>query len=69
MAIQMRRGLLADLDKSKLVAGEIVVALDNNKDYIGVAKAPSNVVELASKDYVDDSFNPTVTGETLILKS
>ena len=69
MAIQMRRGLLADLDKSKLVAGEIVVALDNNKDYIGVAKAPSNVVELASKTYVDDSFNPTVTGETLILKS
>ena len=49
MAIQMRRGQYADLDKSKLVAGEIVVALDNDKDYVGVAKSANNVIELASK--------------------
>ena len=46
MAIQMKRGELAYLDKSRLSAGEMVVATD--EDYIGVAKAPSNVVQLAT---------------------
>lgn len=54
MAIQMRRGLAADLDKSKLVAGEIVVTLDS--DYIGVAKAPNNVAQLVTKDMLDNSI-------------
>lgn len=55
MAIQMRRGAKANLDTSKLVAGEIVVATDQNEDYIAVAKAPSNVVQLATKDMVDNA--------------
>lgn len=51
MAIQMRRGLRANLDTSKLVAGEIVVATD--EDFVGVAKAPSQLIELATKDDID----------------
>lgn len=50
MAIQMRRGLLANLDKSRLVAGEIVVATDSGTDYVGVAKAPNNVIDLATRN-------------------
>ena len=69
MAIQMRRGLVADLDKSKLVAGEIVVGLDSNKDYIGVAKAPSNVVQLATQDDVKNASTPVLRGETLVFGS
>ena len=61
MAIQMRRGLYADLDTSKLVAGEIVVATDSGRDYIGVAKAPSNVVQLATQDDLENVGTPTVT--------
>lgn len=48
MAIQMRRGLYADLDKSKLVAGEIVMSTDSG--YVGIAKAPSDVMQLATVD-------------------
>ena len=51
MAIQMRRGLRANLDTSKLVAGEIVVATD--EDFVGVAKAPSQVIQLATKEDID----------------
>lgn len=51
MAIQMRRGALANLDRSKLVAGEIVVATD--EDYVGVAKAPSQVLQLVTTDMLD----------------
>lgn len=65
MAIQMRRGQYADLDKSKLVAGEIVVALDNNKDYVGVAKAPSDVIELATKDDIAQTGRLVVEGTKL----
>lgn len=68
MAIQMRRGNLANLDKSKLVAGEIVVATDEN--YVGVAKAPSNVIELATKDdlhnIIVEEGGVTVVNETLV---
>lgn len=66
MAIQMRRGLKADLDTSKLVAGEIVVATDQNQDYVGIAKAPSDVVQLATKDMVDNAGIPTVSGKKLV---
>ena len=61
MAIQMRRGLYANLDASKLVAGEIVVATDSDRDYIGVAKAPSQLVKLATQDDLDNAVAPTVT--------
>lgn len=52
MAIQMRRGAYSDLDKSKLVAGEIVLAQDT--DYVGIAKEPDIVLELAKKDDLDN---------------
>ncbi len=57
MAIQVRRGNLADLDTSKLVQGEPFVTLDkdsNNEYYVGVAIAPSNVVRLATQDELVD---------------
>ena len=50
MAIQMRRGQVADLDKSKLVAGEWVVGTDAGKDYVAIAKSPSHVIDMATKD-------------------
>lgn len=63
MAIQMRRGLKAELDKSKLVAGEIVVKTDARE--IGVAVAPSDVVELATKDDIPEMGHLTVEGHKL----
>lgn len=60
MAIQMRRGALANLDRSKLVAGEIVVATD--EDFVGVAKAPSQVIQLATTDMLD---LPVASADTL----
>lgn len=66
MAIQMRRGLIADLDTSKLVAGEIVVGLDANEDNIGVAKGASDVVWLATKDDIPANIGTlTVDGTKL----
>lgn len=53
MAIQMRRGAYADLDKSKLVAGEIVVSTSGTQ-YVGIAKAPSDVIKLATQDDLDN---------------
>lgn len=66
MAIQMRRGAWADLDTSKLVAGEVVVGIDAGADHVAVAKAPSDIVELATKDDLENVGIPTVVGETLI---
>jgi len=57
MAIQVRRGNYADLDKSKLVQGEPFVTLDNAPDgtpFVGMAIAPNNVVRLASYDELVD---------------
>ena len=57
MAIQVRRGNLADLDTSKLVQGEPFVTLDkdsNNEYYVGVAIAPNNVVRLATQNELID---------------
>lgn len=53
MAIQMRRGLWANLDTSKLVAGEIVCGTDAGTDHVGIAKAPSQLIELATKEDID----------------
>ncbi len=63
MAIQMRRGLKANLDTSRLVAGEIVVATDQN--YVGIAKAPNDVIELATKEDIENTGHLEVQGETL----
>lgn len=61
MAIKMRRGLFADLDRSKLVAGEIVMSTDTG--FVGIAKAPNDVMELAKKDDIPDEViaNPSGT--------
>ena len=61
MAIKMRRGLIADLDRSKLVAGEIVMSTDTG--FVGIAKAPNDVMELAKKDDIPDEViaNPSGT--------
>ena len=65
MAIQLRRGLLANLDKSKLVAGEPVVALDNDKEYVGIAKGANNVIELATKTDIAQTGRLVVEGSKL----
>ena len=57
MAIQVRRGLFADLDTSRLVAGEPVVALDNGKKFVGFAKGPSDLIELATKDDLNNLYS------------
>lgn len=61
MAIQMRRGALSNLDTSKLVAGEIVMSTDTG--FVGIAKAPNDVLELAKKDDIPDEViaNPSGT--------
>lgn len=61
MAIQMRRGAFANLDKSKLVAGEIVVATDSGRDYVGVAKAPNDVLQMATQEDLDNIITETMT--------
>ena len=70
MAIQMRRGNIANLDKSRLVAGEIVVGTDAGQDYVGVAKAPSIVVDLATKEDLNNVIalegGVAVTNGTLV---
>lgn len=51
MAIRVRRGNYADLDKSRLVAGEPLTTLDMLPDgdyYVGMTIAPNNVVRLAT---------------------
>ena len=50
MAIQQRRGNVADLDISKLVQGEPFICLDKDAQgrfYAGIAVAPNNVMRLA----------------------
>lgn len=59
MAIQMRRGLRANLDTSKLVAGEIAVSLDTGNVSV---KCTNKTVELASKDDVDEKQDTLVIG-------
>ena len=57
MAIQVRRGNYADLDKSRLVQGEPFTTLDVAPDgeyYVGMAIAPNNVVRLATYDALVD---------------
>lgn len=51
MAIKVRRGNYADLDKSRLVAGEPFTTLDRLPDgdyYVGMTIAPNNTVRLAT---------------------
>lgn len=48
MSIQMRRGNEADLDKTKLVSGEIAVSLDESK--VRVSKGDGETIDLATQD-------------------
>lgn len=52
MAIQMRRGNNADLDKTKLVAGEMAVSLDAGKACISLGNGET--IELATKTDLDN---------------
>lgn len=65
MAIQVRRGAWSDLDTSKLVAGEFVCGTDSGTDHVGVAKAPSQLVELATKDDISNVGHLEVNGTKL----
>lgn len=65
MAIQVRRGLWANLDTSKLVAGEPVCGTDAGVTHVGIAKAPSDLVELATKDDIANVGHLTVDGTKL----
>lgn len=60
MAIQERRGNLADLDTSRLVQGEPFICLDkdaNGRFYAGIAVAPSQVMRLAEFNEMLDVLN------------
>lgn len=48
MAIRMRRGNEADLDKTKLVSGEIAVSVD--ADIVRVSKGNGETIDLATQD-------------------
>ena len=57
MAIQERRGNYADLDPSKLVAGEPFICLDkdpNGRFYAGIAVARNQIMRLADFDELLD---------------
>ena len=65
MAIQMRRGLYNKLDPSKLVGGEVVIATDNG--FVGIAKAPSDLVQLATQEDLEEVVIDAVTVENGVL--
>ena len=69
MAIQMRRGALSRFDSSRLVAGEIAVATDDNM--IGVAKSPTEFLELATQEDLASVYGGTVEveGQCLVFYS
>lgn len=52
MAIQMRRGNKANLDKTKLVAGEIAVSLDTKE--VSVSDGNGDTIDLATKDDLEN---------------
>lgn len=57
MAIRVRRGLFADLDTSRLVSGEPVMATDNDKKFVGFARAAGDLIELATKDDINNLYS------------
>ena len=64
MAIQQRRGNVADLDISKLVQGEPFICLDKDAQgrfYAGIAVAPNNVMRLAEFNEMLDVLNDCET--------
>ena len=70
MAIKVRRGAIADLDTSQLKAGEWVLGTDTINN-VGIAKAPSDVVWLATKDDVDTAkskLDPSVSSGVLTFR-
>ena len=70
MAIKVRRGAIADLDTSQLKAGEWVLGTDTINN-VGIAKAPSDVVWLATKDDVataKSKLDPSVSSGVLTFR-
>lgn len=67
MAIQMRRGNEADLDKSKLASGEIAVSLDEKK--VRVSRGNGDTIDLATMDDLQNIVTyegaVSVVGKTL----
>lgn len=67
MAIQMRRGNEANLDKSKLVSGEIAVSLDEER--VRVSKGNGETIDLATQDDLQNIITydgaVSVVGKTL----
>lgn len=70
MAIQMRRGKIAELDTSLVQSGELLVATDT--DFVAYAKGQSDIVQLASKKDVINAVQSgtlvDVTGKKLIFR-
>lgn len=65
MAIQMRRGNEADLDKSKLVSGEIAVSLDEER--VRVSKGNGETIDLATMDDLENIIQYSITVENEIM--
>lgn len=67
MAIRMRRGNEANLDKSKLVSGEIAVSLDEER--VRVSKGNGETIDLATQDDLQNIITydgaVSVVGKTL----
>lgn len=67
MAIRMRRGNEADLDKTKLVSGEIAVSVDADK--VRVSKGNGETIDLATQEDLQNIIiydgAISVVGETL----
>lgn len=67
MAIQMRRGLLADYDEDKMVAGELAVTTDatdeNQQVFVAFAPGDSKRV-LTDTDLVSTALTGTPTAPT-----
>lgn len=64
MAIQMRRGLLADYDEDKMVAGELAVTTDSDTEdqqmFVSFGPGDSKRV-LLEGDVAGGTITPTVT--------
>lgn len=67
MSIRMRRGNEANLDKSKLVSGEIAVSLDEER--VRVSKGNGETIDLATQDDLHNIITydgaVSVVGKTL----
>ena len=72
MAIQMRRGLLANYDEDKMVAGELAVTTDSTDEdqKIFVAFAPGDSKRILTEtDLADMGGDLTATGDGTVTLS